>query len=386
MNKFLLGTTALISAAAFTAPALAAEKIQLELRGYHVGGMSYADIDGESVIVRLDEFPPNIIVFSGDEANEINFGSDSEVHFRGSTTLDNGLQVSFRAELELEDDSDVDGNADQIDEVYIQFDGGFGRVQFGQNDGAMYQQHIAAPNAFVGHGVNQPDVRMDPFGPYYSGVHLINTYGSASGDNIKLTYFTPSMNGLQFGASYTPNPCENDTGYSGCVMDEFGRNHIQISGTWLGNLDNITLGLSAGYGMGEGTTATDDPTEWTVGGEIGFAGLTIGGSYRDMDLDSTWEETHWDAGVSYETGPWAFSLTYGTMETDGLVFTAGIPAASEADQESWIGGVTYMYGPGMQIGFGVQTMDSEGVYISPDLVDEHFIDGTSFFIENVISF
>ncbi len=383
MNKFLMGTTALIGVAAFTAPALAAEKIQLELRGYHVGAISYTDVDFISFLDIAGG--PGPILVDDSNYNEINFGSDSEIHFRGSTTLDNGLQVSFRAELELEDDSDVDGDADQIDEVYIQFDGGFGRVQFGQNDGAMYQQHIAAPNAFVGHGVNQPDIQLDPFSPFAG--NFINTFGTASDDNIKITYFTPSMNGLQFGASYTPNPCKNDTGYAGCVFEDFARNFWEISGTWQGDLDNISIGLSAGFGSGESGGSSEEPQEWTVGGQVGFAGLTVGGSYKDTNLtgDSHWDETHWDAGASYETGPWNVSVTYGTMEAEhGIV--AGEPLAVLIEQESWIGGVTYMYGPGMQIGAGVQTMDSEGVILSPDLFSLHTLEGTSFFIENVISF
>ena len=379
MNKLLLGTTALISVAAFAATASAAEKIQLELSGYHVGGISYTD--GE-----LTEYTRDVIHGGGTSSvvnegyNEINFGSDSEVHFRGSTTLDNGLKVSFRAELELEDDSDVDGDADQIDEVYIQFDGGFGRLQFGQNDGAMYQHHIAAPNAFVGHGVNQPDVHLDPFEPTGSP-NLINTYGGFSGDNTKLTYFTPSMNGLQIGASFTPNPCKNDTGYSQCSTSTFGRNYAEISGTFRTDIGNVELGFSAGYGVGDNGSSGEEPTEWTVGAELQTAGLTIGGSYRDGNTlgVSGLDSTSWDAGISYAMGPWEASLQYGEGNAD-------IGSPFNINGNSWAGGVTYMYGPGMQLGVGAQTLDG-----GLEFFDGHFKDGldyagTSFFIENVISF
>jgi len=381
MNKFLLGTTALISAAAFTAPALAAEKIQLELRGYHVGGISFTDVDyryeyddGPTVISRFD-----------DDYNEINFGSDSEVHFRGATTLDNGLEISFRAELELENDSDVDGDADQIDEVYIQAQGGFGRLQFGQNDGAMYQQHIAAPNAFVGHGVNQPDIVMDPFSPFSAPMSAgVNTYGHISGDNTKLTYISPNLSGFQFGASFTPNACANDTGYAGCLFDEFGQNFIELSGTFQTEANGVTFGLSGGYGQGQAPSGLSDPFEWSVGGELGFYGFTLGGSYREVELSSTWEENHWDAGVSFETGPWNASVTYGTMELAGI--SAGVPILTARDVETWVGGVTYMYGPGMQLGLGIQSMESIGGEITVDYFTEHEIEGLSVFLENVISF
>jgi len=381
MNKFLLGTTALISAAVFAAPAFAAEKIQLELRGYHVGGVAYTDADlsahHRDILNPLNNTTTDL---TGDP-NEINFGSDSEIHFRGSTTLDNGLKVSFRAELELEDNSDVDGDADQIDEVYIQLDGGFGRIQFGQNDGAMYQQHITAPNAFVGHGVNNPDMDLDPFVPV-GGLDLISTYGQASGDDIKITYFTPNMNGFQVGASYTPNPCKNDTGYASCVYDEFGRNYLEISGTFRSNLDNISFGISGGYGTGESAAGDAEPTEWTIGGEIGFGGFTVGGSYRDGNLTGIngWEESQWDAGASYETGPWTLSLNYAQGRANsGPTFEIG--------GDGWTGGATYMYGPGMQIGFGVTTLDGGIDLRDPGLFhDSVEFDGMSFFVENVLSF
>ena len=137
MKKIFLGSTALIAAAAFTAPAMSAERLQLQLRGYHIGSISYTDGDFSSSYRYSDV---GGVYGSGSASgigdyNEINFGSDSEVHFRGATTLDNGLEISFRAELELEDDPAAKSNADVIDEVYVQVDGGFGRIQFGQQDG-----------------------------------------------------------------------------------------------------------------------------------------------------------------------------------------------------------------------------------------------------------
>ncbi len=357
MKKVLLGTTALVAAAAFTAPALSAERLQLGLRGYHVGGIAYTDVDND-----------------GSDANEINFGSDSEVHFRGSTELDNGLKISFRAELELEDNSDVDEDADVVDEVYIQVDGGFGRVQFGQQDGVMDQTHVAAPRIFQRHYANDPN--MDPFRPY--GLrNRINTFGEFSGDDIKIIYFTPEMNGLQVGFSYTPNPCKNDTGYSGCVYDGFARNYWEVAGTWEGDFNNVSFGLSAGYGQGESDSPSEphDPNELTLGAEIGFGGFTIGGSYalKETGGDHDNQADHWDIGGTYETGPWTFGLSY--AYADGDVDMGG---AEDDEQSSFLGGIRYAYGPGLAIGLGVQTLDIEDGGENED--------GFAVFIEHSASF
>jgi len=425
MNKFLLSTTALVAASAFVAPALSAERIQLQLRGYNTSGISYTDADGTESYTSFNE--DGTVAWSntysiGDDTNEINFGSSSEIHFIGSSTLDNGLEVSFHAELELE--ADVDGfdyfyqPADLIDEVYVQFDGGFGRVQFGQQDGAMDQMAVTAPLTFMGHAHSDLEDRsMDPFAPQGQR-NRINTVGDLSGDHIKLIYFTPSMNGLQLGFSYTPNPCKNDTGYAGCAFEEYARNYWEVSGTWEASYNNVAFAFSGGYGQGEGAYHYDDPSEWTVGGNVGFGGFTLGGSYKEANASREWwgvwpgqgednDTTAWDAGITYETGPWGFNLAYGTQDSDSSLdstscFRAADDSFSDAsyhydtEQESWIAGVTYKYGPGMQIGFGVQYFsydyETVGVGMSGG-VPTGFVeratrdfDGTAVFVENTITF
>ncbi len=381
MKNLLLGTTALIAVAGITAEASAAERISLGLRGYHVGGISYSDANCSSRVVDVTHGGAVSNVQGCGDYNEINFGSDSEVHFRGSTTLDNGLKVSFRAELELEDDADVDADADNIDEVYIQFDGGFGRIQFGQNDGVMDQMAVVAPLIFEEHGQIDPD--LDPFGPIFGG-NPLDTVGDFSGDNTKITYFTPAMNGFQLGLSFTPNPCKNDTGYAGCVYSTFARNYWEVSGTLEHDFDSVSIEFSAGYGQGESGAASEQPSEWTVGANVGFGGFTIGGSYKDSNTsgNSTLDNTSWDFGASYETGPWAFMLAYASGDID---FLSGGSRFDES-AEALIGGVTYMYGPGMTIGFGVTTLD-----IADTEYDGHYrytdeADGLSVFVENTLSF
>ena len=417
MNKYLMGTSALVAAAAFAAPALSAERIQLQLRGYNTSGISYTDSDFDSGYRYIDSednvYSQDTYSFA-DDVNEINFGSSSEIHFIGSSTLDNGLEVSFHAELELESDGQADRNdpSDEIDEVYVQFDGGFGRVQFGQQDGVMDQMAVTAPLTFMGHAHSDLEDRsMDPFAPFLRDGNPINTVGDLSGDNIKLIYFTPSMNGLQLGFSYTPNACKNDQGYAGCAYEQYARNYWEVSGTWEASYNNVAFAFSGGYGQGEGAYHYDDPSEWTVGANVGFGGFTLGGSYKESNATGEWwgvnpgrgpdvgedsdtEITAWDVGITYETGPWGFNLAYGQQESDSYTNDPYSCCEDfylyESDAESWIAGLTYKYGPGMQIGFGVQYFSYEyeetagdGPFVYREFSD---FDGTSVFIENTITF
>ena len=105
MKKVLLGTSALLGAGLVAGPACAADGIKLSVGGYfRTAYMVNFDDD--------DEGEP------GNETNTDGFFSDSEIYFRGSTTLDNGLEVGARVELEGETDSD------QIDEAWVFFSGG----------------------------------------------------------------------------------------------------------------------------------------------------------------------------------------------------------------------------------------------------------------------
>ena len=65
------------------------------------------------------------------EVNDFNSLSNTEIHFSGSTSLDNGIDVSFK--VELEGDS-APGNS--IDESYLTVSGDFGKIELGNNDGA----------------------------------------------------------------------------------------------------------------------------------------------------------------------------------------------------------------------------------------------------------
>jgi hypothetical protein len=75
----------------------------------------------------------------GNERNTDGFFNDAEVHFTGETTLDNGLTVGARIELEGENDDD------QIDEAWIYFSGGFGEVRIGSDDDALANSCIVPP-------------------------------------------------------------------------------------------------------------------------------------------------------------------------------------------------------------------------------------------------
>src|SRR5262245_6559438 len=104
MKKFLLASTSLLGAGLVGGPAFAADGIKLAVGGFFKEAYQVVfDDDGEGE--------------PGNEHNTDGFFNDAEVHFTGETTLDNGLTIGARIELEGENDED------QIDEAWIYFSG-----------------------------------------------------------------------------------------------------------------------------------------------------------------------------------------------------------------------------------------------------------------------
>src|ERR1051325_8489660 len=110
-RRTLKGTTALglssaglLAAALSPTAALAADGIKLGVGGFFKEAyMVNFDDDGEGEL--------------GNEHNTDGFFNDAEIHFTGSTVLDNGLEVGARIELEGEDEDANGANGDPIDEA-----------------------------------------------------------------------------------------------------------------------------------------------------------------------------------------------------------------------------------------------------------------------------
>src|SRR5882757_1220782 len=112
MKKLILGSTALAGIASLANAAQASDGIKLD-----VGGFFQTVYQG--VFDKKSEGT------FGNHHNYDRFLHNAEVHFKGETTLDNGLTVGAHIELEGEN------AGDQIDKSWVYWSGGFGKVQIG---------------------------------------------------------------------------------------------------------------------------------------------------------------------------------------------------------------------------------------------------------------
>ena len=116
MKKILLSSAALCGLAMVATPAAA--QVNLEIGGHFKGYGAYVDQEE-----------------TGADVNDFDFIRNTEVHFGGETTLDNGLTVGAHIEVEA-DASATGGDSFGVDESYIYFSGSWGRINVGDEDGA----------------------------------------------------------------------------------------------------------------------------------------------------------------------------------------------------------------------------------------------------------
>ena len=133
MKKVLLGTTAIIAAAAFGGGACAqdaSEPIKLGLGGYWAGG-------GGSQLTASGS--------ANNGRSRQSFQQDSAINVNGTTKFDNGLNVGvsiqFRGEgansatYSLQSDGKTaKGGQDTVKRSYVRFFGTFGEIRFGDDE------------------------------------------------------------------------------------------------------------------------------------------------------------------------------------------------------------------------------------------------------------
>ena len=110
MNKLLLGTAAVAMGFALATPAHA--QVSLDLGGHYKGYLSWSDQDTSGGSDALSGENRTV-----EDNRALDWQQETEIHFTGETTLDNGLTVGFRAE------ADIDGGTFATEESYAYFSG-----------------------------------------------------------------------------------------------------------------------------------------------------------------------------------------------------------------------------------------------------------------------
>lgn len=386
--KKLLMTTAACGLVFAAAPASAADGVKLDLGGYFQGYGVYTDIDDDGNA-------------ANGEARELDIIRTTEIYFTGETTLDSGLTVG--AHIEMEADGNRNTADGVIEESYVYFSGGWGRVNFGAEDGAGFLLQVAAPSADA--NVDGIRVIVNPINAPAAGANVptdtLDYDMDLAAYDDKITYLSPILNGFQVGLSYVPDvqDASNElAGNTDDVVNDFGSAY-EAALRYEGQFDNVGVKFGAGYTYVdvEGTDntfgaaePTDDRTAWNVGLDLDIGPFGIGVAYLEDDFGETKntatanrdDEETFVVGADYTTGPFKIGASY--MNVDGVQNVAGNTGNDGVEADRYTGGVVYTYGPGMTFRGSVSYTEFENVAGLPGTRQD--VDATSVLLGTMIKF
>ena len=349
MKKILFATSALVATGLFAGNAQAAEPIKLSVGGFMQYYYAFAS---EAGTIKKSK--------GNTDSYGVHTRQNNEVHFNGSTTLDNGITVAARIELEGTNDG-----SSNTDGAYVSLSGDFGQVTLGQAGTAGASMHVSPPSSgFIG----ADDGNFGSFlqSPSMNKGSAPDTYpGYAGGTDRKITYMSPSFSGVTFGASYTPDSGIKSNNAKSNHNDN-NHNGVSLALAYGGEFSGMSLAASVGYeridrakkNVGvktadKMTTRDSEAALFAAGIRLGFDAFTVGAAYgaREDAGDSNKELESFSVGVGYAMGDASVSFGYATGELKGMTDATTGKKSTEKNNTStdiFDVGMDYKVSPGIK--------------------------------------
>ncbi len=354
MRAHLMAGTALVAATMLAGGALAADKemmkLSISVNGYYegvVGGIvddsqettfTYMAVDGaeDGTTGLVAPTDPAMKRDDKKDTSALDTRTDAEIHFNGRATLDSGMKIHARVELEGQNNhSDGGSGDDPIDEYFLSVSGSFGQIILGGTGGAPVKMLTGLTGSWatgVGETLNFDNAWI----PSAAGNHYGLQHARLdTGDAEKVTYISPKLGGFQVGLTYSPNRVNND---SNARIDAADGPHNGIEGavSYTGKFGDVGFGVGGGMTSYQGAKGKkdDDRSDWLVSGRIDFGGgfrVAIGHK-RVTDDNKMNESSLTDAGVRFVQGANSFSLvgSHGEMENTDAKHTAVMASYARA--------------------------------------------------------
>lgn len=399
MRKLLLGTAAVALGMSFAA-AEANAQVQLDIGGYAKLYGTWLDQD------ETGDNPDTAAANEATETRSMDFARDTEIHFTGETTLDNGLLIGFHTEATADVSGPANATNDSfaVQESYAYFSGAWGRVNFGAEDGATYLLQVAAPSAdsnvdgirqrinpinhggltdlgsFAGGATNADDITLSDIfggGVVASSVNLAAAASTglildagAAGINTAGDVYAGANAAAALGAlsgrldyDHATSGFEDKLTYMTPVFNGFqaGVSYTPELGSGIGasgfagnNLDDVTNDYGSVYELAA-----------RYEGQFDQVGVAIGGGYSHTELE---EDTA--AGAAPGLGNAVF-----VTDLDGNGIDAGDDAETLDDREAWNVGVDFDW---MAFGLGGAYLEDDNGVTGDALESETWVVGLDY--------
>ena len=379
MKKLLLGSTALVVGGLMAAPAMAADPIRIGVGGYYQFYITAGQIEGAYALNG-----------SSLQLKGLSFFQEGEIHFIGSSKLDNGTTVGLTVELEAWNPglnvAAIGGSARTIDEAFLFAFGDWGRVEFGARDQASYRMYFGVPSASLYSPAFQHNAGVNFVNPIVGtnnltagGVTFL-TIGGQMQDVNRINYFTPRFMGLQLGVGYAPkiNLANSGPGVGSvcgandamattvCPTNDYSwQDFFDIGANYLNKFGDVSVAaygafMYASFIPGFQTTAANLAAnsvtgsnlaswkQWVAGLQLGWNGFTLGGSYSydNLGLGSNYytgvdnDNRKFGVGLMYETGPWQMSAEWRGVYNNNGNGSGSLTAVASGTSAGTVGGAT----------------------------------------------
>jgi len=359
MKKSLYLTSALVAASVLalgSTSAMAAAKakpMKLGISGFYKAFVGYSDQDANSN-------GPNVGT-SGSTYARTDVKTNAEVHFKGSTKMDNGIAVGVVVELE----ADQTKNGTQIDASYITIGGGFGTVALGSAAAASLILSVNAPSTGA-IGVPGDDSTFWINKPTASKISAVAGPNIGGGDSMKYRWTSPKMSGFQVGGSYAP---DKTAGGGGNTMPVTGGNapvgdQTDVGINYKGKMGANAIAASVTYWTKDAGTASTN--NFALGASTTMGAFTVGGGYKDerstgdnkngismktLGGDSNLTAKTYNVGVQWAQGKTTLSANYFKVEMPLSISVTGNDELTKLTL-----GAKYAMGPGVDFLAGIQNV------------------------------
>ena len=344
MRTHLMAGTALVAATMLAAGGAAAQdkKMKAMAPSISVGGFYNVIVGGF-----LDEADETGNQDNTVDTSALDVRTNGEVHFNGSATLDNGIKVATRVELEGQNNhSHASAGGDPIDHYFLSVSGTFGQIVIGGLPGAA-----AMIGSYSGTGTGV-GAHMH-FDNWVTNAGKADTYIVVGDvDSEKITYVSPKLGGVQIGMSYSPEVDEK-TGNARVNAEDNPHDGLEGMARYSGTFGDVGFGVGASMRTVQGANNGGmDQSRWSVGGYVDFGGgFRVAAAHkRNEDDNEAANGQTTDAGVRYAVGANKFSLIGVLAELDN----------SDDRRTTVIGSYARTMGPGVAAHADLVWSESEG--------------------------
>lgn len=352
MKKQLLSTSAIALGVAFAAPA-SAQEWDMDWGGFAFNHIAIVD-------VKSNGNPANAP--TGSDFDGVNTFTSAEFIFRPSVTLDNGMTFGYEYQIE-------GINTNNVDESYLSISSDtLGKILVGSENSAGYllMGSVYTPTVGTMAIASRSTFGFIPLtgsGGWVQAQTSPLTEVAGNNDVARITYFTPSFNGLTVGVSYAPSGERNARNNLALDFNADSLTDIfDIGVAYSQSFNGVDVGLAARWGTGNtNVVGVSDPTTWGIGGTVGYSGFTFGATYAEnnnggpngnnganpasvslMTPHTGGDQAGWTIGATYDLeGPWAIgvSTVQGEMTNN--------PGQPKSDYEAYHVGAERKLGSGV---------------------------------------